>query len=251
MRGFLWVLIPVMRLDRFLESRLASSARQVRLLLLGGEVRVDGAVERDPRRQVGKFSRIEAEGALLQAREAVYLMLHKPRGCVSATRDARHRSVLDLVDHPQREELHLAGRLDFNTTGLLLLSNDGDWTSAITQPGQGMAKTYRVETRDEITPDYAEHFRAGIFFRYENLVTQPAELRILAPRLALLTLFEGRYHQVKRMFGSFRNPVLALHRVSIAEVALDESLAPGQYRALLPEEIALLRGAPSAGDPLP
>ena len=90
MRGFLWVLIPVMRLDRFLESRLASSARQVRLLLLGGEVRVDGAVERDPRRQVGKFSRIEAEGALLQAREAVYLMLHKPRGCVSATRDARH-----------------------------------------------------------------------------------------------------------------------------------------------------------------
>jgi 16S rRNA pseudouridine516 synthase len=76
-------------------------------------------------------------------------------------------------------------------------------------------------------------------------------LRILAPRLALLTLFEGRYHQVKRMVGSFRNPVLALHRVSIAGVALDESLAPGQYRALLPEEIALLRGAPSTGDPSP
>ena len=235
-----------MRLDRFLESRLSASARQVRALLVEGAVRVDGAVARDPRLQVGKFSRIEAEGALLQARDAVYLMLHKPRGCVSATRDGRHRSVLELVDHPQREELHLAGRLDFNTTGLLLLSNDGDWSSAITLPGRSMPKTYRVETRDEITPDYAERFRAGIFFRYENLVTQPAELQILGPRLALLTLFEGRYHQVKRMFGTFRNPVLSLHRVSIGAVELDDALAPGEYRPLLPEEIARLRGTPSA-----
>lgn len=246
MRGFLWAAFLSMRLDRFLESRLVSSARSVRLMLAAAVVCVDGVVERDGRRPVGKFSRIEADGKLLQSRAPVYLMLHKPRGCVSATRDGKHRSVLDLVDHPQRGELHLAGRLDFNTTGLLLLSNDGEWTGAITLPGRGIAKTYRVETRDEITPDYAQRFRAGIFFRYENLVTQPAELQILGPRLALLTLYEGRYHQVKRMFGTFRNPVLSLHRVSIGEVELDEALAPGEYRALLPEEIALLRAMPSA-----
>ncbi len=215
-------------------------------MLAAGVVCIDGVVERDGRRQVGKFSRIEADGKLLQSRDPVYLMLHKPRGCVSATRDGKHRSVLDLVDHPQRGELHLAGRLDFNTTGLLLLSNDGEWTSAITLPGRGIAKTYRVETRDEITPDYAQRFRAGIFFTYENLVTQPAELQTLGPRLALLTLHEGRYHQVKRMFGHFRNPVLSLHRVSIGALELDGALAPGEYRALLPEEIALLRGMPSA-----
>ena len=153
MRGFLWAAFLSMRLDRFLESRLVSSARSVRLMLAAAVVCVDGVVERDGRRPVGKFSRIEADGKLLQSRAPVYLMLHKPRGCVSATRDGKHRSVLDLVDHPQRGELHLAGRLDFNTTGLLLLSNDGEWTGAITLPGRGIAKTYRVETRDEITPE--------------------------------------------------------------------------------------------------
>lgn len=231
-----------MRLDRFLESTLCASARHVRPMLAAGRVSVDGEIERDGRRQIDAFCRIEADGDLLHARERVCLMLHKPRGCVSATRDRRHRSVLDLIDHPLRHELHLAGRLDYNTTGLLLLSNDGAWTSAITLPGRGIPKTYRVETRDDITPEYIERFREGIHFRYENLLTRPARLEILAPRCALLTLQEGRYHQVKRMFGRFGNPVLALHRVSIGEVALDEALAPGQYRRLSPAEVDSLRG---------
>ena len=235
-----------MRLDRFLESRLQLSARPVRLMLAAGAVRVDGLTERDARRKVGKFSRVETEQRLLQACDPVYLMLHKPRGCVSATRDARHRPVIDLIDHPQRATLHLAGRLDFNTTGLLLLSNDGEWTSGITLPGRAIPKTYRVETRDEIPQVCVERFREGIHFRYENVRTQPAALEILAPRLALLTLHEGRYHQVKRMFGAFRNPVLALHRVSIGPLALDPALAPGDYRVLSPAEVASLRTPPDA-----
>ena len=221
----------------------------MRLMLAAGKVRVDGITERDARRQIGKFSRIEVDERVLQSREPVYLMLHKPRGCVSATRDQSHRSVLDLIDHPERSTLHLAGRLDFNTTGLLLLSNNGAWTSGITLPGRLTPKTYRVETRDEITQTCVERFRDGVYFRYEDLVTRPAELQILAPRLALLTLHEGRYHQVKRMFGVFRNPVLALHRVSVGAVALDEALAPGQYRALSAAEVSSLADGACAPDP--
>ncbi len=232
-----------MRLDRYLESRLQASARAVRLLLAGGAVTVDGVTERDGRCVVGKFSRITANSEPLQSKEAVYLMLHKPVGCVSATHDPVHLSVLDLIHHPSRDELHLAGRLDFNTTGLLLLSNDGEWSSGITLPGRRTPKTYRVETRDVITPEYVERFRQGVDFRYENLRTQPAILEILAPRLALLTLVEGRYHQVKRMFGSFRNPVLSLHRISIGTLHLDDALLPGQYRPLTEEEVASLRHA--------
>jgi 16S rRNA pseudouridine516 synthase len=233
-----------MRLDRYLESRLSSSARTVRLMLAERRVHVNGSAAKDPRLHISRFCRVEADGEVLQARAPVYLMLHKPRGCVSATRDGKHPSVLGLIDHPLRAELHLAGRLDFNTTGLLLLTNDGDWSSAITLPGRRIPKTYRVETRDPITPEYAERFRAGVYFRHEDLHTLPAELEVLAPRLALLTLHEGRYHQVKRMFGTFRNPVLALHRVSIGAVALDDALSPGHYRALIPEEVACLRGGP-------
>jgi len=230
-----------MRLDRYLESRLGCSARSVRMLLAERRVRLNGTPATDSRQQVSRFCRIVFVDVGLQAREPVYLMLHKPRGCVSATRDGKHPSVLDLIDLPSKSELHLVGRLDFNTTGLMLLTNDSSWSSAIMSPGSGMPKTYRVETRDGITQEYAERFREGIYFRYEGLRTQPAALEVLAPRLALLTLHEGRYHQVKRMFGSFGNPVLALHRLSIGAVALDESLAPGQYRALLPAEVSCLR----------
>ena len=194
--------------------------------------------------------RFRVQGVDWPYQERAYLMLHKPRGCVSATRDDKHPSVLGLVDHPQREELHLVGRLDFNTTGLLLLTNDSRWSSAITLPERRIPKTYRVETRDEITPEYAERFREGMYFRHENLRTRPATLEVLGPRLALLTLCEGRYHQVKRMFGSFRNPVLALHRESVGPLRLDESLAPGQYRDLDAAEVACLRGqAPTGTEP--
>ena len=240
-----------MRLDRYLESRLACSARSVRLMLAARRIRLNGATATDARQQVSHFCRIEADNEVLQAREPVYLMLHKPRGCVSATRDDKHPSVLGLVDHPQREELHLVGRLDFNTTGLLLLTNDSRWSSAITLPERRIPKTYRVETRDEITLEYAERFREGIYFRHEDLRTRPATLEVLGPRLALLTLCEGRYHQVKRMFGSFRNPVLTLHRESVGPLRLDESLAPGQYRDLDAAEVACLRGqAPSDTEPV-
>ncbi len=142
------------------------------------------------------------------------------------------------MDLPEKEQLHLAGRLDFNTTGLLLLTNDGNWSSRIMCPQQKLPKTYQVETSDEITPEYVSKFAEGIYFAFEDLTTLPAALRILSATTAQLTIHEGRYHQIKRMFGFFRNRVISLHRLSVGSIELDTGLAAGEYRHLTAPEVA-------------
>lgn len=228
-----------MRLDRLIESRLALSARSVRHLFTNRRVLLNGHAEEHGRQMISEFCHVEVDGRVLQqARSPLYLMLHKPRGCASATVDDKHPTVLDLIDLPDKAELHLAGRLDFNTTGLLLLTNDGRWSRRITLPQQKIAKRYWVETKEEITADYVQKFAEGFYFRYENLTTLPAELKILSSHSAELTIFEGRYHQIKRMFGYFQNEVTALHRVSMGAIELDATLQPGRYRHLTATEIA-------------
>lgn len=228
-----------MRLDRFLGKRPDLNRQQVRQLLLAGRVQVDGRTERDGLREINGFSHIELDGQVLQHGQAVrYLMLHKPAGVVSATRDLLHRTVLDLLPEAERADLHIAGRLDGNTTGLLLLTNDGQWSRRLTLPGSKLPKVYRVETAEPIGAEYVETFARGIYFAFEDLVTLPAQLEILDSHSARLTLVEGRYHQVKRMFGHFRNRVTRLHRESIGPIRLDPALQPGEYRPLSPTEIA-------------
>jgi 16S rRNA pseudouridine516 synthase len=131
----------------------------------------------------------------------------------------------------------LAGRLDFNTTGLLLLTNDGKWSRKITQPAQKIPKTYLVQTKEVIADEYVRVFAEGIYFGFEDLKTLPAELTILSPHSARLTIYEGRYHQIKRMFGFFNNEVVGLHRVSMGNIVLDKNLEAGEYRLLTDEEI--------------
>lgn len=236
-----------MRLDRFLSNLPRFSRTDARLLLAEGRLRVDGQVVRDGRHEVREFSRIELDGELLQAgKPARYFMLNKPAGVVSATEHTEHRTVLDLLDEPDRHDLHIAGRLDLTTTGLLVLTNDGLWSRHLTQPRSRLGKVYRVHTEQPITEAYAEVFARGLYFAYEDLTTLPAELEILDSHCALLTLHEGRYHQVKRMFGHFRNRVIGLHRERMGPLRLDEHLAPGQYRPLSADEIAAVRH-PTAG----
>ena len=228
-----------MRLDRFLGKRPELNRQQVRQLLLAGRVRVDGLTERDGLREIDGFCRIELDEQVLQhGRPARYLMLHKPAGVVSATSDPQHRTVLDLLPEAEREDLHIAGRLDGNTTGLLLLTNDGQWSRRLTLPGSKLPKVYRVETAEPISSEYIDTFARGIYFAFEDLTTLPAQLEILDSRSARLTLVEGRYHQVKRMFGHFRNRVTHLHRESIGPIRLDPTLHPGEYRPLTAAEIA-------------
>jgi 16S rRNA pseudouridine516 synthase len=148
---------------------------------------------------------------------------------------------MELIDHPLRDELHLAGRLDRASTGLLLLTNDGRWSKLVTEPLHEISKVYRVTTRDVISSETAERFAAGIYFAFEDLTTRPAVLEVLGEREALLAIHEGRYHQVKRMFHAVGNQVLSLHRESIGPLVLTDSLLPGEYRSLSAAEIACFR----------
>lgn len=228
-----------MRLDRLLSSQPHLNRKKVRQLLLEGRVQVDGEIVSDGLHNISQFNRVELDGAVLQAgKPARYFMLHKPVGVVSATEHPEHRTVLDLLDEPDKHDLHLAGRLDLNTSGLLIITNDGQWSRRLTEPRSRLGKVYRVDTEQPIIAEYVEVFAKGLYFAYEDLTTLPAELEILSSHQALLTLHEGRYHQVKRMFGHFQNKVIGLHRLSMGAIQLDPSLAPGQYRPLTAAEIA-------------
>lgn len=227
-----------MRVDRFLSNLPRFNRKQVRLLLVEKRVRVDGKIVSDPHAEVREFSRVEVDEDVLQIGKPLrHYMLHKPAGYVSATCDPQHRTVLDLIHEPDKEDLHIAGRLDFNTTGLMLITNDGSWSRRLTQPQTKLPKVYYVETEQDIGPEYAIKFTEGLYFAFEDLTTQPAGLELLGPKSARLSIVEGRYHQVKRMFGHFDNKVLRLHRERMGPLVLDDSLKPGEYRPLSDEEI--------------
>jgi len=225
------------RLDRFLSAFYGINRKQVKALLASRQFEVNGARALDCDQLIDAFSCIRCEGEVLQDKQAIYLMLHKPAGVVSATVDEHHRTVIDLIDHPDKHSLHIVGRLDLNSSGLVLLTNDSRWSRSLMEPGRDVAKVYQVTLGRVIEPECIEAFAAGMYFPYEDLTTRPAVLERVSDTEAIVTLVEGRYHQIKRMFGRFRNPVLALHRVSVGGIMLDPGLASGHYRHLYPAEI--------------
>lgn len=228
-----------MKLDRFLAKQSSMGRTAAHRLIAAKRVRVDGEVCANNQQEVDRFTRIELDETLLQQPErALYLMLNKPVGILSATTDPVHPTVIDLLDDPDKHTLHIAGRLDRGTSGLVLLTNDGRWSKRLMEPVERVPKVYLVETAEDIIPEAVAAFAAGFYFHTEDITTLPAELQILAPRQARLTLYEGRYHQVKRMFHRVQNRVTALHRESIGSLHLPEDLQPGQWRALTPAEVA-------------
>lgn len=226
------------RLDRFISVRTGVNRRDVRQMLAQGRVLVDGESATSINQPVEQFTRVELDGQVLQADRPVYVMLNKPPGVVSATTDKRHRTVVDLLNRNDRDQLHIAGRLDFNSSGLLLLSNDGRWSRELSSPQQNVPKVYRVELEHPISSEYVDAFAQGMYFPFEGITTRPAKLTVIDDFTAEVTLVEGRYHQIKRMFGRFQNPVLQLHRVAIGGLILDEKLMPGQSRELTVDEVA-------------
>jgi 16S rRNA pseudouridine516 synthase len=234
------------KLDRLLAKHQSMGRNQGRQRVLDRRVTVDGIIATRHDLEVTRFSRVLLDGALIrEAERALHLMLHKPVGVVSATSDPEHQTALDLIDDPDKASLHLAGRLDRNTSGLLLLTNDGRWSKARMDPAHKVPKVYLVETRDPIPHSAIAEFASGFYFHTEDLTTLPAELEILGERQARLALHEGRYHQVKRMFHRIDNRVTALHRESIGRIRLPDDLKPGEWRPLTPDEIE----APASGQP--
>jgi 16S rRNA pseudouridine516 synthase len=189
---------------------------------------------------IGQFTHVQLDDEVLQARNPTYIMMHKPTGVVSATRDDRHKTVIDLLDRADRSELHIAGRLDFNSSGLLLLTNDGRWSRQLSLPQSNISKIYRVTLERPLTTDYIQAFAAGMYFEYEGIKTQPAGLRIIDDYVAEVSLVEGRYHQIKRMFGRYGNRVLRLHRIAVGSLALDPALRAGQSRDLSAAEVTIV-----------
>ena len=225
------------RLDRFIAQYCQVSRKNVRLMLAQNRVWVNGSVARDIDEIIDTFSHITLDGKVIQANVPHYIMLHKPIGVVSATSDTQHKTVIDLLDYPYKNELHIVGRLDLNTSGLVLMTNDSRWSERLTLPEQKVAKRYTVTLKNKLSAEYVSAFAKGMYFEYENLTTKPAKLKIVSDYQAEVELIEGRYHQIKRMFGRFRNPVIALHRSAIGNLSLDSQLATGESRALTASEV--------------
>ncbi|WP_439134471.1 pseudouridine synthase [Pseudomaricurvus sp.] len=225
------------RLDRYLSHQLGVPRGDIRLILAQGRVTVDGVVARSIHQVLDKFSLVEFDHKPLSSSRPRYIMLHKPRGVVSATEDERHTTVIDLLPGDDNSDLHLVGRLDFNTTGLVLLTNDGHWSRALTLPETKVPKYYHVCLEKPVTEEYAEAFLRGIYFSFEDVTTRPAELTIINPYEVKVVLEEGRYHQIKRMFGHFNNKVVGLHREAIGNLPLDSTLLPGESRELTRSEV--------------
>jgi 16S rRNA pseudouridine516 synthase len=225
------------RLDRFLSTQLGIKRGDVRGLLAAGRVIVDGCVATEINQVIDQFSLVSFDQQVLQARQPSYVMMNKPMGVVSATKDHKNKTVIELLDRDDREQLHIAGRLDFNSSGLLLLTNDGRWSRQLSLPERQVSKLYRVTLSKKITPEYVDAFATGMYFAYEDITTRPAKLTIVSDYVAEVRLVEGRYHQIKRMFARFQNKVLTLHRLSVGQLWLDEQLLPGQSRDLTVAEV--------------
>lgn len=224
------------RLDRFLRRHINASPREVRLLLVNKRVKVDELIATEMNQVIHQFSKISIDNDIIQHNLPRYIMLNKPKGVVSATKDKQHTTVVDLLDTPNKEELHIVGRLDFNTSGLVLLTNDGNWSRRLSSPENRIQKKYHVTVENPLEERYIHQFSKGIYFPYEGITTQSAQLKIIDTHTAELSLVEGRYHQVKRMFGYFQNRVTKLHRFAVGNLILDPTLRSGESKTLTDEE---------------
>ncbi len=226
-----------MRLDKFLANVTDFSRNDARKLLKAGRVSVAGEAVSDPRHPVAADADVAIDGERLRSAEPRYFMLHKPAGYVSATRDREHLIVLELLDEDNLDQLHIAGRLDIDTTGLLLITDDGRWSHRVTSPRTECPKTYLLETEDPITPAAVRKLERGVHLDNEKRRTRPATVELLDEHTARLTICEGKYHQVKRMLAAVGNRVDMLHREQVGDIRLDEDLEPGEYRPLTAREI--------------
>jgi 16S rRNA pseudouridine516 synthase len=223
-----------MNVMQFIAKRTGLGKRHAKKLLETGDVILNGKPFTDGSKPLGKFDHLIAAGETLQSNTRRIILLHKPAGILSATSDPTHRTVIDLIREPWARELHLAGRLDRATTGLVILTNDSAFSESLTRPGNGIPKTYLVESDLPITDEAITAFRCGMSFAKEKIRTQPATVVLLSETSCRLTIFEGKHHQIKRMSLRFGIRVTKLHRESIGHHVLPEDLAPGHYMEIFP-----------------
>ena len=231
----------MIRLDKFLCMMEAGSRSQVKELIRKGQVTVNGSVVRQADVKINE----EEDRVFCQGKEVffllhVYYMLNKPAGVVSATRDNREKTVLDLMKGVTGKNLFPVGRLDKDTEGLLLITNDGELSHNLLSPAKHVPKTYLVKTLKPFSQEMKESLEAGVDIG-EDKPTRPAKVHLMEVNLIRLTITEGKYHQVKRMLKAVDNEVIYLKRLSMGSLELDEHLAPGEYRQLTEAEVEKLK----------
>ena len=232
-----------MRLDKFLAETTGLTRSQAAKVLRQSAVTINGKIEKSGAAKVSPDDEIYYDGERLTwVENGQYIMLHKPQGYICSHEDGDYPTIYQFFDYPLSARLHSAGRLDVDTTGLVLLTDDGQWSHRITSPKHHYPKTYLVTLADPVEANYSQACAEGILLRGEKEPTKPAELEILDDDNVNLTISEGRYHQVKRMFAALGNKVVGLHRWKIGNLVLDDDLGEGEFRHLTEEEIAYLGG---------
>ena len=227
------------RLDKLLAATGRWSRKEAKALVKAGRVLVDGAPPAGPETKVGEDRSVTVDGRPISTARYTYVMLHKPAGVISSTEDPREETVLSLLPGPlRRVGLSPVGRLDKDTEGLLLLTNDGQLAHRLLSPGRHVDKVYYAEVDGTLTPEDRTAFQQGMTLA-DGTRCLPAELELLEePGQCLVTLREGKYHQVKRMLAARGKPVRYLKRMSMGPLTLDPALPPGAWRLLEDDEIA-------------
>ncbi len=266
----------VMRLDRLLAQEGFGTRSEIKKAIRSGRAAVNGTIEKDPGRQISSDDEVRFDDKVIARVEFVYYMLYKPAGVITATEDSRTATVLDLLRAPEssgtvqpvlRRDLFPVGRLDRDTEGLLLITDDGQLAHRLLSPGRHVDKVYYAVVTGQVTEEDRRRFAEGLCVD-ESLTAMPARLlsaaeaareteqlsglipedpqQLIPPGTTsfspvLVTIREGKFHQIKRMFAAVGKEVLYLRRLSMGPLLLDEALSPGEFRELTQEEIRLLR----------
>ena len=237
------------RLDKYLSDHTELTRSQIKKKVASGLVKVQDAVIKDAGYKVSADDVIEMEGQQICGQQYQYLLFHKPAGIVSATEDAREETVLDAVRRGGfagegevpflAKDLFPMGRLDKDTEGLLILTNDGAMAHRLLSPKFHVEKTYLVQLNIPVSEEDVIRMKEGVDIG-EKRLTKPAEMKILAEKECLLTITEGKFHQVKRMFEALGKRVIYLKRISMGPLKLPDDLKTGTYRALTQAETDML-----------
>lgn len=229
-----------LRLDKLVCDLFKLTRKQAKADIAAGNITVNGVVSKKCAEHYLTTDKVERNGEIARYQKYVYIMLNKPKGVLSATSDRFAKTAIDLLPKEMRQrDLFVAGRLDKNTTGFLLLTNDGDFAHNILSPKKHIAKTYVAELRNSLRGDETKMFSEGI--KLNDFVCKPAKLLEVGPRKVEITVVEGKFHQIKRMFAAVNNEVLELHRVRMGGLMLDDTLAAGQARYITEDELELLK----------
>lgn len=225
-----------MRLDKFLSNNSAHSRKDVKRLLRADRVTVNGETVRNAALNLADDALVCLDDNPIESLGPGFFMMNKPIGVVCANSDPEHETIFDLIDEPH-DKLHVAGRLDIDTTGLVLITGDGKWSHRITSPRFECEKSYIAILSEPINESMIAKLEQGVLLEGESQRTAPARVEKIADDEIRLIITEGRYHQVKRMLACVGTSVAELHRERIGDIALDNNLQPGEYRPLTQQEI--------------